>query len=68
MNPLPIINLWLCQHPYHDMSDMPRVQLKEWLGKHFPSCDPDLAADCLIAAGIGQDAEQDKTVYCRATY
>lgn len=82
MNILPIIALWLEQHSSHEQSGMSRAELIAWMRR--PSlngklsiakvyCGTDcedigLAADCLIAAGIGREEEQEKTVYCRCSY
>jgi hypothetical protein len=69
VDPLPVIRAWLDQHSYHDASDCGRGYLLHWLDAHCPYLDADqreVAADCLIVAGIGNQTEQHRTVYCRA--
>lgn len=82
INPLPIIADWLDSFPYHDCSDMSREDLVQWLNRNslrngnysrrlVYNLEDDhaveLAVDCLIAAGIGREAEQGQTVYCQAS-
>jgi hypothetical protein len=69
INILPIIAEWIRNHP--DSTDFwptRRDRLISFLIGRVPDDQIDLAADCLIAAGIGNEAEQQGTVYCRCTY
>ena len=68
INVLPYIALCLSKFPYHDCSDMSRADLMKWLdglymaNSHKPY--KSLIVDALIAAGIGNDSEQERTVFC----
>ncbi len=68
MNPLPIIREWL-DVVGTDCDTVPRSEIIRWVQQRYPTClDPGLAADCLIAVGIGREPEQEGTVYCLASY
>lgn len=83
MNVLPLIRDWLAErgclsdqgmlNAYIGL-DRPlfnlrpgREVLQEWL-KSKGVTELELAADAMIAAGIGRSEEQGCTVYCRVTY
>ena len=74
INILPIINAWLDQSID---TDVERGFLVSWLtgkvsnrGAFKPLLleEAELAADCMIAAGIGNEEEQQGTVYCNCSY
>ena len=72
VNILPIINQWLSENFKNGKLDVSRKELTAWViievnlrglnclenGKKVS-----LIVDCLIAAGIGREAEQNATVY-----
>jgi hypothetical protein len=68
VNPLPWIALFI--NEYHDNWDVSRKDLEAWVVE-YPNAPKHpalirLIVDCLIAAGIGNEAEQTQTVYCVA--
>lgn len=63
INILPIMRQYI-----EDMSQVvstytTRQQLLDWLKGKVSDNELDLAADCMIAAGFGEGAEQDGTVF-----
>lgn len=68
MNPLPLIAEFLAQNPHGGYADMSRAALRGWLTGKVADHMIDLAADAMIAAGIGREQEQIQTVYCRVSY
>lgn len=67
MNPLPLIALFLEQNK-GQCRDISRAALVSWLRARTNEEHVELAADSMIAAGIGIQQEQTQTVYCRVTY
>jgi hypothetical protein len=45
-----------------------RSGLLTFVKDRVPSEQVELAVDCLIAAGLGREQEQNGTVYCRCSY
>ncbi len=70
INILPLIAEWISEHPKlaPQAHQLQRRHILQWLQGRIPSSQADLAADCLIAAGIGREAEQQGTVYCSCSY
>jgi hypothetical protein len=68
IDPLPIIRLWLASSSARPPRDASRSELRAWLAETFPDVDGDLAADTLIAAGIGRHDRASPPVSCTATY
>ncbi len=66
MNPLPLINDYLSQHPNGRYAEVTRANLLAWLTARNHVGDIQLAADVMIAAGIGRQQEQTATVHCHA--
>lgn len=78
MNVLPLIADWLAEMGYpRDEEKLrylvgldlrpSREVLQQWLRKKGVR-ELELAADAMIAAGIGRSEEQGATVYCRVSY
>ncbi len=77
VNILPIIAAWVSDHTVGTevdrvMFDQPaRAEIFAWFNQKYPNpvrLNLELVADCLIAAGIGREQEQNGTVCCRCTY
>ena len=68
VNPLRYTNDWLSDED-PKIATVSRKRLVEWLSARddYDPLTVDLIADCMIAAGIGNEAEQQETVYCTAT-
>jgi hypothetical protein len=79
VNILPIIHQWIDEHRDQSMfsddlteiaswSHISRADLINWVNSRYPQYNnADLVVDCLIAAGIGNEAEQKETVYGKYT-
>ena len=76
MNGLKLINEFLAAHNdpredvlVYDLGNMTRSYIVQWIvsSGHYSDQEIDLAANILIAAGIGQAAEQTATVYCKCS-
>lgn len=57
-NPLPLIKKWLETNPYYECSDMPRKDLITFFKENnVPKDKIELALDCFISAGFGNEDE-----------
>lgn len=78
VNVLPVINDWLndsimAAEEFIGPGKKPnRPDLYTFVKKHYGNTytvdQRNLLVDCMIAAGIGNEAEQCQTVYCRCSY
>lgn len=76
VNPLPVINDWLndsiLAREEFSQKHPTAVDLSTWIKDRYKSQYSEeeraLLVDCLIAAGIGREPEQSKTIYCRCSY